>query len=233
MTVFIVILIVSAALIGGAVWGAYGRLGPRLEGFLIALAGGALIVSIVEEMIRPASESVSILWLNPVVLLGALAFVLGDAWVDRKFGSENGGGLLLAITLDGVPENLALGVALIGAGFTEVSALAASILLSNLPEAAGGAQAMKKSGLSKAKTVLIWSATAALLAVAALIGYVALQSASDQSLALIRGFAAGAVVASLATEVFPKAFREDHYQTGIAVTIGLMLAFCLNDLAGG
>lgn len=40
------------------------------------------------------------------------------------------------------PENLAFGVALIGASLLAVAALSASILLSNLPEAAGGAKEM-------------------------------------------------------------------------------------------
>ncbi len=233
MVVVLVILVVSGALIGGAAWGTYGRLSKRLEGFLIAMAGGALIVAVVSELIEPAAEAIALYWLTPVVLLGAFTFVLVDSWVDKKFGEDNGGGLLLAITLDGIPENLALGVALIGAGFGEVAALAASILLSNLPEAAGGSQSMRKSGLSRGKVMLLWSATAALIAAAAFIGYTALSDAPQWTLALIRGFAAGAVVASLATEVFPKAFRDDHYQAGIAVTIGLMLAVSLNTLSSG
>ena len=44
--------------------------------------------------------------------------------------------------------------------------------------------------------------------------------------------AAGAVVASLATEVFPKAFKEDHYFAGIATTLGLLLALALSNLSG-
>lgn len=39
-----------------------------------------------------------------------VVFVGVDLLVDRKLGAESGGGLLAAITLDGIPENLALGV---------------------------------------------------------------------------------------------------------------------------
>ena len=38
--VFAVVLVVSGALIAGAAWGIYGRLPDRLEGFLVAMAGG-------------------------------------------------------------------------------------------------------------------------------------------------------------------------------------------------
>ncbi|WP_375280146.1 ZIP family metal transporter [Pseudooctadecabacter sp.] len=232
MDLFIVIAVVSAALVGGALWGAYGTLPRRLEGFLIAMAGGALIVAVVDELIKPASAQIDLPWLVPAVLAGAVVFVALDTWVDSRFGNDNGGGLLLAITLDGIPENLALGVALISAGAPEVAALAGSIMLSNLPEAAGGAQAMRKSGLSKIKTLGIWTATAAMLAAAAWAGNAFLQDVPPEILALIRAFAAGAVVASLATEVFPKAYRQDSNQTGIAVTLGLILAFCLGTLGG-
>jgi ZIP family zinc transporter len=38
------------------------------------------------------------------------------------------------------------------------------------------------------------------------------------------------VVASLATEVFPKAFKEESYLTGIATGLGLVLAIGLDQL---
>lgn len=232
MTLAFVLVIVSAALVGGAAWGVFGRLSSKTEGFIIAVAGGALIVSVVQELIQPASQQVALVWLSASILAGAVVFTLADAWVDKRVGEDKGAGLLLAITLDGIPENLALGVALIGAGLPEVAALSASIVLSNLPEAAGAARDMRKDGQGAGQIIGIWSATAALLALAALIGYFALQSVPQQVLAVIRGFAAGAVVASLAVAVFPKAYREDSYQTGIAVAIGLVFAFALGQLAG-
>jgi len=45
----LVVLVVSGALLLGAVWGIYGSLSKATEGFLVALAGGALLVSAVLE----------------------------------------------------------------------------------------------------------------------------------------------------------------------------------------
>lgn len=137
-----VVVVVSGALVIGAAWGIYGRLPDVVEGFLVALAGGALLISAVLELIDPATEVTSIWWVSLATLAGAIVFTFLDRLVDERWGSDSGGGLLAAITLDGVPENLALGVALIGARPVEVAALAGSILLSNLPEAAGGAKEM-------------------------------------------------------------------------------------------
>lgn len=231
LTTLLVIVIVSGALIVGALWGLYGKLSKNTEGFLVALAGGALLVSAAVELIQPALQDGDVLLPLGITFLGAVVFTGLDYLVKKKWGSDSGGGLLAAITLDGIPENLALGVALIGAEPLAVAALSGSILLSNLPEAAGGAKEMKDDGHSKKKILWLWVATALLLSAAALVGYLFLEGVPEARLNLIRCFAGGAVVASLALEVFPKAFKEDRYWAGIAAAIGLVLAFWLHSLA--
>ncbi len=37
-------------------------------------------------------------------------------------------------------------------------------------------------------------------------------------------FAGGAIIASLATEIFPKAYRRDHHMAGVATALGLLAA---------
>ena len=233
MMTLIVVAVVSGALLLGAAWGLYAPLSKKTEGFLVALAGGALLLSVTSELIEPSIERGSLTIAALAVLAGAGVFTLADWLVKEKWGGGSGGGLLAAITLDGVPENLALGVALIGAGPMEVAALAGSILLSNLPEAAGGAKEMRGDGRSKAKIFALWAGTAALLSAAAIAGNLLLEGASESQLGAIRCFAAGAVIASLANEVFPQAFKEDDYWAGIATAIGAVLAFLLGSLGGG
>ena len=227
-----VVLVVSGALIAGAAWGVYGPLSDRAGGFVLAVAGGALLLSVVTELIQPSIERSTMIACVAGVAGGALVFTAIDYLIDEKWPSGKGGGLLAAITLDGVPENLALGVALIGSGSMEVAALAGSILLSNLPEAAGGARQMADGGMSKARVIGLWSAAAALLSAAAIAGNVLLAGASEESLALIRCTAAGAVIASLATEVFPKAYQENRHLAGVATAIGVLLALFLDQLSG-
>lgn len=231
MLTIVVILVVSGALLLGAAWGIYWKLPKGLEGFLVALAGGALVISAVLELIEPATEQTSLWSAFALVLAGAVVFTVLDYLVDETWGGNRGGGLLAAITLDGIPENLALGVALIGSGPLQVAALSGAILLSNLPEAAGGAKEMASGGRSNGKVFALWGATAALLSAAALAGNFFLAGVPESALALIRCFAGGAVVASLATEVFPKAFKENSYLAGIATTLGFILALYLNQLS--
>ena len=227
-----VILVVSAALLVGAAWGIYGGLSKKTEGFVVALAGGSLLVSTVLELIEPATREADLVPALLIVLAGAVVFCSCDWLVREKWGGSSGGGLLAAITIDGIPENLALGVALIGAVPMSVAALSGSILLSNLPEAAGGARQMMKESRSPGQVFLLWTLTAVMLSVAAILGNVLLEGASDAVLAYVRCFAGGAVIGSLATEVFPLAFREDNYVAGVAAALGVVLAFLLNSLGG-
>lgn len=239
LMMLIVVVVVSSALLIGAAWGIWGNMSERLEGFLIAVAGGALVLSLVSELVEPAIAQSSLRVATGGVAAGAVVFALVDYLIDEKWGPDSGGGLLAAITLDGIPENLALGVALIGTGPAGVAALAGSIFLSNLPEAAGGAKEMASSdsgsrdARSKWRIMAIWGATAAILSLAAIAGNLLLAGVGEGWLAFIRCFAAGAVVASLSTEVFPTAFRKDHHLAGIATALGLVLAFILGQIGGG
>lgn len=230
MLTIAVVLVVSGALLLGAAWGIYGSISEAVEGAAVALAGGALMVSAVLELVEPATEQAPTWAALSLVLVGAAVFTGLDYLIKKKWGGDSGGGLLAAITLDGIPENLALGVALIGAGPLQVAALSGSIFLSNLPEAAGGAKEMAEDGTSNGKVFGLWALTALILSAASLAGYYLLGGVAESVLALIRCFAGGAVTASLATEVFPKAFRKDSYWAGIATAIGLVLAIFLDQL---
>ncbi|MDE0059132.1 MAG: hypothetical protein OXI22_24130 [Defluviicoccus sp.] len=226
-TLLAVVAAVSTALVLGALWGLYGQLGDRMEGFVLAAGGGALMLAAVLELIVPASGAVSLGATAAAVMAGAAVFAGVDYLIDERWGDEGGAGLLAAVTLDGVPENLALGVALIGAGFAEIAALAAAIFLSNLPEAAGGARRMREQGWRDGGILALWAGCAVLLGAAALAGNLLLAGAPAEVLAPIRAFAGGAVIASLATEIFPKAYRRDHHMAGIATALGFLAALAL------
>ncbi len=232
LVTLLVIVVVSGSLVVGAALGIYGHLPPRTEGFLVAVAGGALLVAVVLELVEPARDQAPLAAVLGVVLLGAVTFSALDHLVDERWGPDQGGGLLAAITLDGIPENLALGVALLSTGPLGVAALSGSILLSNLPEASSGARAMAGGDRSNRAVLGLWTATAVLLSLAALSGNVLLSGAPGAVTGLLQAFAAGAVVASLATEVFPTAFREDSYTAGVAAAVGLVLSLGLDALGG-
>ncbi len=142
---------------------------------------------------------------------------------QRERGGVVGLALLAAVTLDGVPENLAMGVALLeGSAVT----LLVAIFASNLPEAIVGAEKMRAER-SPGQIVAIWTATAALLAVAVVVGYVALEGIPPTSLSWPLGFAAGAVLASLADTLMPEAYSEGGPPVAYATALGFLLSFLI------
>ncbi len=108
MLTIIVVAVVSAALMAGALWGVYLPLPERLKGFLMAFAGGALVSSLAFELFETAIRDSGILIASIALMGGAVTFTLADYLVDEKWGAQSGGGLLAAVSLDGVPENLVL-----------------------------------------------------------------------------------------------------------------------------
>ena len=148
----------------------------------------------------------------------------------RQTGLGTAFGLLAAVTLDGVPENLALGVSLIGSedgGVGGSVALLVAIFVSNLPESLVGAVAMRQGGLAARSVVAIWSLTAVVLTGAVVIGYAALESVSEDVLAFPLSFAGGAVLASLADTLMPEAFEHGRPLNSFATGIGFFLSFVL------
>jgi ZIP family zinc transporter len=223
-------VVASSALPIGALIAAW-RPPPRAAtAALLGFASGALITAVAFELFEKAFEHGGAWRAGIAFLGGATAFVLVDAWLERrKARQQEGGGavglaLLAGVTLDGVPENLAMGVALL-----EGSALSllVAIFASNLPEAIVGAQKMREEH-GREDVVLIWSATAALLAVAVVVGYVALEGVPHSALSWPLGFAAGAVLASLADTLMPEAFSEGGPPVAYATALGFLASFLIS-----
>ena len=141
-------------------------------------------------------------------------------------------GLLAAVTLDGVPENLALGVSLVGSEgeLSGVIALLVAIFVSNLPESLVGAVAMLAGGRSRRFVVVIWAITAVILTAAVMVGERLADSMSPGVLAFTLSFAGGAVLASLADTLMPEAFEHGRPLNALSTTLGFLLAFVLSDL---
>ncbi|MEQ8292702.1 MAG: zinc transporter [Roseovarius sp.] len=231
MLLTLLVVAVAASLLIGAAWGYFLPLPERVKGNLLAFGGGALLSSLVLELFMPAMDTAGAGPASLALLAGAAGFAIVDHWVDEIWGGQSGLSLLAAISLDGIPENLALGVDLIGAGAREVSAFAAAIMLSNLPEAAAGARNMRERGWSGRRVALIWGIAALILSGVTIGGNLLLQEAGDGPLGLIRAVAAGAVVASLVTELFPQAHRDGDDLTGVASACGVICAAVLSRAA--
>ncbi|MBW9109380.1 ZIP family metal transporter [Microbacterium ureisolvens] len=134
--------------------------------------------------------------------------------------------LLAAVTLDGVPENLALGISLTEG--TGGIALLAAIFVSNFPEALVGAASMREQGRSKAQVIGLWTICAVLLTFAVLAGAAWLADTDPAVVSLPLAFAAGAVIASLADTLMPEAFEHGGPAVALSTAAGFVLSFVLS-----
>jgi ZIP family zinc transporter len=134
--------------------------------------------------------------------------------------------LLAAVTLDGVPENVALGISL-GEG-TGGLALLAAIFVSNFPEALVGSASMRSQGRSAGTIIGLWVACAVLLVIAVVVGAGPLSGTDPETISVPLAFAAGAVIASLADTLMPEAYEHGGPAVALSTAAGFVLAFTLS-----
>jgi ZIP family zinc transporter len=247
-------VIASSALVFGAVAGARIQLPKAALAAMLAFASGALITALAFELFEDAYEHGGIWRAALGLIVGAIVFTALSAWLDRlaqvgpeqSHGSEKldpdaaaqdrapstastsgsaGLALLGAVTLDGVPENVALGVSL-GQG-TGGLALLAAIFVSNFPEALVGSASMREQGRSQRFILGTWLACAAVLTLAVVVGAGPLSSAEPETISLPLAFAAGAVLASLADTLMPEAYEKGGPLVALSTTAGFVLSFVL------
>ena len=182
----------SSALVVGALIGSMWSPPKEVTGVLLAFASGALISALAFELFDEAFALGGAARSGLGLLAGAGVFVALDTALDRHVGRQDGArsgvgwALLTAVTLDGIPENLALGTSLVEG--TSLALLVA-IFLSNLPEALVGAMAMRREGRRRPTVIRTWLACGALLAIAVLVGRTLAEPLSADVLSVALGFA--------------------------------------------
>ncbi|MDX1693185.1 MAG: hypothetical protein R3208_05435 [Ketobacteraceae bacterium] len=233
----------SCALVLGSLVGIKWSPSHRFTGVLLAFASGTLIAALAFELFPMAVESGGLTRSTLGLITGAAVFVIFNTWLDKKVapvtaagdkaeetevireGASRGLGfaLLASVTLDGVPENLALGASLqLHASLT----LLVAIFASNFPEALVGAIAMRKGGQSGKAIFFIWTGAAAILTLTVVIGSLA-KGLEGNTLAFVLSFAGGAVLASLADTLMPEAFERGRPLNSFATALGFVLSFSL------
>ena len=249
--------IASSALVLGALAGVRVRLPKRVLAAMLSFAAGALITALTFEMFEDSYEQGGIWRAALGLAAGAVLFTLVSQRLDRlaeghredDHGSEKldtdaaaedapaspasvtgaaGLALLAAATLDGVPENLVLGVSL---GEEAGSlALLVAIFVANFPEALVGSASMRAQGRSTAFILGTWTVCAVLLIFAVVLGAGPLSSATPETLSLPLAFAAGAVLAALADTIMPEAYEQGGPTVALSTAAGFVLSFVLSTL---
>lgn len=146
-------------------------------------------------------------------------------------GGTGGAAIALGTVLDGIPESVVLGATLIGGGGVSVAMLAA-VFVSNLPEAMSATAGLLKAGTKPSRLWVLWGSTTLVSALAAGIGYLALDGASPAVVAVTQAFAAGALLTMLVDTMIPEATEFGGPVTGLVTVLGFATAFGLSSIGG-
>ena len=148
----------------------------------------------------------------------------------RKQSSGAGTALALGAFLDGIPEQLVLGIGL-AAGEGVSVGLIVAIFVSNLPEAIGSASEMTASGTARERVLRLWVAVAVICTIASVVGYLIADAASGDLRAAINGFAGGALLVMLIDSMIPEARTGAGRPAGLITVLGFAVAAGLSGLS--
>jgi zinc transporter, ZIP family len=195
---------------------------------------GALISAVSFELWEEGFQIGGLGWTALGLALGALTYFACDSTLDRRSAKggdgDTGTALALGAFLDGIPEQLVLGIGLAGGGPVSVALLVA-IFASNLPEAIGSAAEMEADGKARRSVLLLWLAVAFACALATGVGYLLADAASGGLHAAINGFAAGALLVMLIDSMIPTASRDAGRPAGLITVLGFAVAAALSSVS--
>jgi zinc transporter, ZIP family len=187
---------------------------------VLAFGAGALISAVSFDLAQEGVEAGGGLPVGIGLAVGAATYFGLDSLIERG-GSDPASALALGAFLDGVPEQLVLGLGIALGGEVGVG-LVVAIFVSNLPEAIGSASKMR-SRRDGATIMRLWVAVALVCALSSLVGYALGDNVSGELQAAVNGFAAGALLVMLTDSMIPEA-RKGGRAVGLATAFGFAVA---------
>src|SRR5215213_1954944 len=213
----------ASSLVIGALLGLARKWPDRWVGLVLAFGAGALVSSVSFELAEEGIEVGGGASVGIGLAVGAFTYWALDQALDRHSGSAAGTALALGAFLDGIPEQLVLGIGLATGGEVSIALLVA-IFVSNLPEAIGSASQMRDAKRPPGVIRRLWLAVAVICLLATVAGYALADSASGHLQAAIDGFAAGALLVMLVDSMIPEAARKAGSTAGLVTTLGFAVA---------
>jgi ZIP family zinc transporter len=215
----------ASSLVIGAFLGTARRWPAEQVGIVLAFGAGALISAVSFELVEEGLSIGGSGWVAVGLAVGAFAFYAADRALERhSLGA--GSALALGAFLDGIPEQVVLGISIAEGGGVSVALLAA-IFVSNLPEAIGSAT---ETDASERSILRLWVAVAVLCTLASVAGYAIADVTGGDFNAAINGFAAGALLVMLVDSMIPEATEKFGDRAGLLTVLGFALAAGLSSL---
>jgi ZIP family zinc transporter len=231
----------ASSLVIGAVVALLFRISLRAIGLIMGFGAGVLISAVAFDLVEEAvAKSSGHGWVVAGVFAGCGVFFGGDWLIDRLGGGDrkdaDGGqssgsalAIVLGTVLDGIPESMVIGLTIYEGGAVGAAYLAA-VFISNLPESLSSTTGLLTGGWKQSRILLMWIAIALISGLASLAGYGLFQHASQDTVAFVLAFAAGAILTMLADTMMPEAYEHGGKMVGVITTLGFAVAFIIHTL---
>lgn len=231
MTILLWGAVAASSLLVGAVLASLRRWHAGTIGLVLAFGAGALIASVSFELAEAGVEAAGPLPVGVGLVLGAIAYYLGNRAVERgakrRGGSGAGASLTVGALLDGIPEQLVLGIGL-ASGEGVSLALLVAIYMSNLPESIAASADTLQGGASRRKVIGLWTAVALVCTLATGAGGLIADLAAGGFSAGVQGFAAGALLVMLIDTMVPEAREKGGEKAGLLTVVGFAVGAFLS-----
>ncbi|MBE3125897.1 MAG: ZIP family zinc transporter [Acidobacteria bacterium] len=241
-TVLLYAALTGFSLILGVIIGTTLKISQKIIAAIMAFGSGVLICALTFGLMEEAFKHGGFDAIIIGFLSGGLVFISGDFLIHRLGGRNhkrkahfkstretNGQAIVLGSLLDGVPESIALGVALLSKNGIGLLMLVA-IFLSNLPESLSSIDDLQKEGFSKRRIYLSWSIVSACVASSVVLSFLFLEKLDLNALGIIEAFASGAILAMLADSMMPEAYEDGGFLIGFLTMLGFLTAFILSKI---
>jgi ZIP family zinc transporter len=213
----------ASSLIIGALLGLVHKWPDVVVGLVLAFGAGALISAVSFDLAEEGVASGGAVAVGAGLALGALTYFLADRMLPE---GDAGPALALGAFLDGIPEQLVLGIGLATGEGVSVGLLAA-IFVSNLPEAIGSASGLHAP---RGKVIALWVAVATICTLATVAGFALADNVSGTFQGGVNGFAAGALLVMLTDSMFPEARKKGGAAAGLVTVLGFAVAAALTGI---
>ena len=228
------------ALVVGALVGLSFHWKQKVIAAFMAFGSGILICALAFGLMAEAYRHGGLDAIIIGFLAGGLVFIGGDYLLHIYGGRKHkrrqlyqskhitgGRVIVLGAIIDGVPESVALGVALFNSAAIGFLMLVA-IFLSNFPESIASLTGLKNEGFKNRRIYLLWGLVGIVTLGVTVASYQFLHGLSKNTLGIIEAFAAGSILAMLANSMIPEAYEEGGTAVGLLTVLGFLVAFVLS-----
>ena len=214
----------------------------KLVGSVLAFGAGALISAVSFDLAQEGARLGDPAFVGLGLALGAVTYFALDRMVGRRSSrgtgrneagsadEDTGSALALGAFLDGIPEQIVLGIAIAVGDGVSVGLLVA-IFVSNLPEAIGSSTEMRAARIPAAAIRRLWLLVALICTAATVAGYATADNVSGNLNATVDGFAAGALLVMLIDSMIPEAVRKGGDVSGLVTVLGFAVAAALSSVS--